>query len=98
MFEKIKSFLMEMDCLPDKSVTKANKGTVAPSSFILDEFIDDQYEDGVIDAAWNSGVSGLDKLLRICKIVLLILAIVLVAFFGFSVIHYAWMTVKSFIL
>ena len=98
MFEKIKSFLTEMDCLSDKPAAQANKGSVAPSAFILDEFIDDQYEDGVIDAAWNSGVTGLDKLLLICKIVLLILAIVLVAFFGFSVIHYAWMIVKSFIL
>lgn len=98
MFEKIKSFLTEMDCLPDKSVAQVNKGTVTSSAFILDEFIDDQYEDGIIEAAWNSGVSGLDRLLHICKIVLLILAIVLVAFFGFSVIHYAWMTVKYFIL
>lgn len=98
MFEKIKSFLTELDCLPDKPVTEANEGMVASSSFVLDEFIDDQYEDGFVDAAWNSGVTGLDKLLLICKIVLLILAIFLVLFFGFSVAYYAWMIVKNFIL
>ena len=98
MIDKLKSFLAELVRLPDEQDAQVNKGMVASSSFVLDEFVDDQYEDGFVDAAWNSGVTGLDKLLLICKIVLLILAIFLVLFFGFSVAYYAWMIVKNFIL